>query len=308
MGGVRGWRWLFVVEGLATVVVSVGAVFVLPDYPRSTGWLTPREKALALKRLAIESRAQSQGREIGHKEGLMLAVKDWKTWGMTVGYMAIAGAGTISYFIPAIVQQLGYRGRDAQWYSAPPYACAVFFSLLVNFHADYRREKAFHAAIPIAISGILCIAQATHLANIPAYVLLCFVAAGIWTTLPCYLSYATSVLGEPPAKRAVAIAIVNSLGNFASVYGAFLWPKETAPEYRMGWSVSAAFCFLGTIMVLVIRFTQGPLRVVDEKTVLQERAEEHLDESSIGDQDAHNVNKMNKHGFSTQYDTTDVKP
>jgi hypothetical protein len=243
------------IEGICTVFVSICAFFILPNFPRSTSWLTPREKALATKRLALEAAADSVGRPIGRREGAIMAIKDWKTWAFTVGYSATAGVGSISYFIPSIVSQLGYKGTDAQWYSAPPYAVSFVFSIAINFHADWRREKAFHSAIPIFIAGILAIAEATgKLNHVTSYVLLCFIGAGIWTSLPCFLSYATIILGQPTAKRAVAIAIVNSIGNFASVYGSFLWPSSDAPAYSMGWGVTAAFCFLSSLTSLFVRF------------------------------------------------------
>ncbi|PWN48435.1 MFS general substrate transporter [Violaceomyces palustris] len=281
LGGVRGWKWLFIIEGLATVVVAVIAVFVLPNYPRSTKWLTPRERAIATKRLMLESPGGLEGKQLSHKAGLMLAVKDWKTWAFTVGYMCIAGAGTISYFIPSIVGQLGYKGRDAQWFSCPPYAVALVFSLATNFHADYRRERAFHATIPITLAGIFCIVQAIHVSPTAGYVLLCFVAAGIWTALPVFLAYVTTVLGDPPEKRAVAIAIVNSLGNFASVYGSFLWPSTTAPKYTQGWSVSAGFCMLAAAICMLIRFKVGPMKVLDNEEAVR-RVEEDVQNQEEG--------------------------
>jgi MFS family permease len=201
--GIRGWRWLYMIEGVCTVSISLCAFFILPNFPRSTSWLTPREKALAIKRLAIQAVSESSGRHVNNREGAKMAFSDWKTWVLTVGYAAESGAGTISYFIPTIVGQLGYKGTDAQWYSAPPYAVAFVFSLAINFHADWRREKVFHTAIPIFCTGIFAIVQATgHLSHIASYVLLCLVGAGIWSSLPCFLSYAIIVLGEPPAKRA----------------------------------------------------------------------------------------------------------
>ncbi|KAN0065994.1 hypothetical protein ACQY0O_000086 [Thecaphora frezii] len=273
LGGVRGWRWLFIIEGVVTAVVALAAVFILPDYAATTRWLTPREKALAVKRLVVQSASTHRGRETSHREGFMMAVKDWKTWAFTVGYMSISGAGTISYFIPTIVTQLGYKGTEAQLFSAPPYAVALVFSLGVNWHADRKREKPIHAAIPVTVAGVLCAVQASYPARHASYALLCFIAAGIWTALPCYLSYVTSVMAEPIAKRAVAIAIINSLGNFASVYGSFLWPSKTAPQYVQGWSVTAAFCFIAAIVTVFVRYVEGPLRTDDERDATDDDVE-----------------------------------
>jgi hypothetical protein len=285
--GLRGWRYLFMIEGVCTVAVSLAAFRILPNFPRSTTWLTPREKALAIKRMYLEALADGDGtvrsqQQASHREAFMLAVKDWKTWAFTLGYAATSGSGSISYFIPSIVTQLGYTGRDAQWYSAPPYAVAFFVSLAVNFHADYRREKAIHAAVPISIAGVFAIALATgKLSHIASYVLLCFVAAGIWSSLPCFLSFATIVLGRgaPPGKTAVAIAIVNSIGNIASVYGSFLWPATSAPTFKMGWSVTAAVCFVSTLTSLFMRYMCGPINIMDKAAAGREK--KMVDEADV---------------------------
>ncbi|EPQ32367.1 uncharacterized protein PFL1_00563 [Pseudozyma flocculosa PF-1] len=310
LAGVAGWRWLFVMEGLATAVVAMIAVFVLPDYPATTRWLTPREKALAVKRLVIQNASTYTGEEVGHRQGFMLAVKDWKTWAFTVGYMAISGAGTISYFIPTIVTQLGYKGTDAKLFSVPPYAVALVFSLTVNFSADHFREKPFHAAVPVSLAGIFCVVQATYVPRHASYALLCFVAAGIWSALPCYLSYVTSVMVEPIAKRAVAIAIVNSLGNFASVYGSFLWPSNTAPEYVQGWSVTAAFCFLAAIVPLAVRYIVGPLKDTDAEVAKHATTthhdHDHSRSTAAAETASYDDDKKVAADGATQYKTADA--
>ena len=146
-------------------------------------------------------------------------------------------SGTISYFIPTIVSQMGYAGTQAQLYSAIPYACAFVVSLAGNYSSDHFREKPFHAAVAISCAGVFCIVQAVGVSPRASFAILVFVACGIWTALPTYLAFVTLVMRSPPEKRAVAIAIINSLGNFSSVYGSFLWPS---PPYTMGWSVTSA--------------------------------------------------------------------
>ncbi|KAH8923810.1 MFS general substrate transporter [Atractiella rhizophila] len=268
--GTRGWQWLFVVEGLATVTFAVIATFILPDWPETTKWLTPEERVLAVHRLKVQYKADEH---LSHKESLKLAVSDWRTWAFVVCYMCIAGAGTISYFIPTIASELGYKGRQAQYMSAslphaskaPPYAVAFVLSLSNNFHADWTRERIFHIAVPLIISGIsyIVIAVVTH--DKVRYAFLCFGASGVWSALPVMLAYASECLARPASKRAVAVAIINSLGNLSSVYGSYLWPATDKPKYEKGFGVTCAFCFLAAFMVFVIRFFNGPIKTLDEE-------------------------------------------
>ena len=78
----RAWRWLFIIEGAITVVVAFMAFFILPNFPRTTTWLTEEERQLAAWRLAEDigqdDWIDSQHQSFGH--GLALAVSDPKTW------------------------------------------------------------------------------------------------------------------------------------------------------------------------------------------------------------------------------------
>lgn len=103
--GLSGWRWLFLVEGAGTCLVSILAFFLLPDFPSTTKWLTPEERKLARLRLARDSLGDTQGGEqLGHGAALKMALTDWRTWAFVLTYMATTGAQTIQYFIPELVK------------------------------------------------------------------------------------------------------------------------------------------------------------------------------------------------------------
>ena len=128
VGGVRGWHWLFGLEGIATVVVACCAFFVLPDFPHNTKFLSGEERALAILRLVT---SDTNAPRLGHKEAFLSAVKDWHTWLLTLGYMGISGSGTISYFFPTLMLSLGYSGTMANYMTAPVYAVALVASVLL---------------------------------------------------------------------------------------------------------------------------------------------------------------------------------
>jgi MFS family permease len=92
LGGIRGWKWLFMIEGAATVLIAIGAYFVLPseslhsticgrpdasDYPTTTKWLTEEEKILAVARLQV---AAEHEEHMSHRRAFVEAIKDPKTW------------------------------------------------------------------------------------------------------------------------------------------------------------------------------------------------------------------------------------
>lgn len=99
LGGIRGWKWLFMIEGAATVLIAIGAYFVLPskclpferclskysspDYPTTTKWLTEEEKVLAVVRLQVREEHEEH---MSHKTALVEALKDPKTWTFMLAY------------------------------------------------------------------------------------------------------------------------------------------------------------------------------------------------------------------------------
>lgn len=103
--GLSGWRWLFIVEGAATVGVSIAALFLLPDFPATTRWLTERERKIATQRLRLDSLGGTQnGEDVGHWTAFKMAIADWRTWSFTLTYMCTVGSQTIQYFLPELVK------------------------------------------------------------------------------------------------------------------------------------------------------------------------------------------------------------
>lgn len=104
-GGLRGWRWLFIVEGAATCGISILAFFMLPDFPATTKWLSPRERQIATHRLSLDCLGGTQnGEDVSHWQAAKMALTDWRTWAFTLTYMCTVGSQTLQYFLPTLVQ------------------------------------------------------------------------------------------------------------------------------------------------------------------------------------------------------------
>ena len=100
--GLRAWKWMFIIEGAITIVIAFIAYFILPDFPRTTTWLTEEERQLAVWRLDedigeddwVDSQHQS------FKVGLKLAFSDIKLYVLTVMLFGIVASGTVTNFFP----------------------------------------------------------------------------------------------------------------------------------------------------------------------------------------------------------------
>ena len=99
-GGLRGWRWLFIVEGVVTIGFALISAFILLDFPANSKRLTQRERDIAVARL-VQDRVtvRDGGGKVGKRKSFLLALRDWRTWGFTLGYMVGHPRGTIFIII-----------------------------------------------------------------------------------------------------------------------------------------------------------------------------------------------------------------
>jgi len=106
--GIQGWRWLFIIEGVITIGVALTAIFVLPDYPATTKWLSEEEKAFAQWRLARDADEEDDNTATNLWQGLKSALVDYKLYLFILLQHVSLVTQTFQYFFPSIVKTLGY--------------------------------------------------------------------------------------------------------------------------------------------------------------------------------------------------------
>lgn len=252
--GIAGWRWLFIIEGVATVGVSLVAFAVLLDYPSTSKRLTPEEQQLAAIRILHDSIKVNRATKnrMSHWQAFIAAISDPRTYLFIVLFMLDVGAGTISYFIPTITVTLGYDTVTAQYMTVPIYAVAAICLNILAWSSDRHAERRWHVTGALAVGFACSVTCAAVNKPVVRYVMICFTAASIWSALPLILSWASGVFTLPPEKRAIVLALVNAFGNFSSVYGSRIWPSSDSPAYHIGFGVTAAFLGAGTILAAMI--------------------------------------------------------
>lgn len=118
IGGKRGWSWLFIVEGLLTIVVSLAAYFIMPNYPHVSKWFNAREKQIIEKRLREDSDAVDV--EGFRWSEVWRAMTSLQVYGYCFLFHGFSfGLYTLSLFLPSIIQGLGYKSWQAQLLSVP---------------------------------------------------------------------------------------------------------------------------------------------------------------------------------------------
>ncbi|THU87407.1 MFS general substrate transporter [Dendrothele bispora CBS 962.96] len=254
--GIEGWRWLLIIEGVGSCFVACFTWKILPDWPATTSFLTEEEKFIAVQRLewdGIGNTGNSSQTAPTHAEAAKMALTDWRTYILIVMYMLATGSQTIQYFIPQLVGQLGYSGYSKQYMTIPIYGVAFVCIVAFCFASDIMKERGNFitaASLLATVSFIICVAVDHGKAK---YAFLCFGVGGVYAACPLTLLWVSNVIAQPAEKRAVAIALVNSLGNSASIYGSFLWPTNTGPRFVQGFACTTAFLFVLAILAQVLK-------------------------------------------------------
>ncbi|CAG9998293.1 unnamed protein product [Clonostachys byssicola] len=260
VAGLAGWRWLFIIEGAASLLLGIGAFFLLPNFPSTTkaGWLfTAEEIEVAQTRMAREAISnQDDNHSVLH--GLKLAVTDIKVWIFALMLCSIQSAYGFNYFYPSIVQGFNLGSRTITLVcTAPPYFLSALTAWLNSWHSDRVAERGFHLAGPmlVAIVGFI-ISVAT--VNVPArYVASFFYVCGCFGANACLYSWAAPSVNQTPEKRACATAMINVIGQMGSIWSPYFFDPNDSPRYTRAMILLMAFAifqvFLSCLMKFILR-------------------------------------------------------
>ncbi|KAH6914957.1 sugar transporter [Coprinopsis sp. MPI-PUGE-AT-0042] len=237
--GHAAWRWLFFIEGALTIAVAIAAIFILPDFPTTSKWLTPQERALAIRRMEEDAGVGDENETEGGGNGFLLAVTDWRVWWMAVALTSQTIALSYNAYFPTIVATLNYTRTVTLLLCAPPFAFAAIVCFVVARHSDRVQERFYHIAISLGI-GMLgnVIAMATM--NIAARYISLFLMAQAYAGLIVLLAWLSSSFPRPPSKRAVALALINAFSQLGNVSGSYVWPTPWGPSYRKSYGICLA--------------------------------------------------------------------
>ncbi|KAI1618835.1 major facilitator superfamily domain-containing protein [Exophiala viscosa] len=262
--GIAGWRWLFIVEGAATIGCSLITVWILPDFPATSRGFTPRQREIATQRLLADDIVTytEDTPPLSALEAVKASLQDFRTWLLTLGYICIATSGTMSYFYPTLVKGLGYTSVTAQYMTVPIYSVAFVAVLSTAYMSDkFPSVRGLIIAGWLVVATVMAILTCAIYNYTARYVLLVFLASGVMSANAMSLAFSSSTFAPMrPETRGVGMAFINSLANFAGIYGAYLFPSKDAPKYLVGFGVVSGMCALGatTYAISHILFRRYP--------------------------------------------------
>ncbi|GJC91457.1 MFS transporter [Colletotrichum higginsianum IMI 349063] len=248
MGGLRGlsgWQWLFIIQGAVSILVAFVAFFLLPDSPLKTRWLTEEERQLAHTRIYNDTTDRREGTSVW--KGLGEAACDWRTWVFCLMDNLHLSANGFKNFLPSVVETLNYNTTITLVLTCPPYVFSAFFSVLVPWSSGRFNERTWHITISKLVVCLGFVMAVSSLNMGVRYTGIMIFVGATYGVNNLILGWTSSVLGQTDEKKAVAIAMANTLGNAASIYTPYLWPDADQPRYLKAMLASIGFS-LGVIV------------------------------------------------------------
>ncbi|KAH7072943.1 MFS nicotinic acid transporter-like protein Tna1 [Paraphoma chrysanthemicola] len=258
VGGKPGWAWIFILEGLATIIVGIASYWMVHDFPAEATFLTPDDRARVLRRLREDKQA-SANHESFQMKYFWQSVNDWKTLCFAVIYMGADGSlYAFSLFLPTIIQQLGYTSTTANLLSVPPYAAAAVMTVFVGWLADRTHQRGL-CNIFVSLFGIVGFSMLIGSSNPNVQYAGTFLGAlGIYPCIANTISWASNNT-EGVYKRGVTLGFVIGWGNLNGVVSSNIYRQADKPRFFLGHGVVLAylalFLFGGSIvtrMMLVL--------------------------------------------------------
>ncbi|KIR60522.1 MFS transporter [Cryptococcus bacillisporus CA1873] len=250
--GLAGWRWLFIILGVVTFGISIIAMWLLPDHPRTTRWLSPEEQELAHFRMERDTVGLEESKST--LAGLKQAAADPKLWLLTLLQTLHLAACGFNSFFPTVVKTLGYSTTLTLVITCPIYLVAGIFSVALAWSSGRRNEKSMHITFGMVVALIGFIMAAASLKTAVRFISLFLFATGAYSANSIIIGWVAATCGQTPEKKAGALSIMNCIGMASFIYTPYLYPASDGPRYLMAMSANAAFVMGVIICTWIMRF------------------------------------------------------
>ena len=257
--GLRGWRWLFVLEGIPAILLGIVALLYLTDWPRQAHWLNAGERNWITSTLSEEKESKQKVQSYT----IWQALRQRDVILLTMCYFfATTGNYGIGFWLPSFLKRLsGESDAKVTLLAALPYIAGFLVQQFNGWHSDRTRERRWHAAIPLLLSGMFLFV-AIHMGSSVLLSLLFFVGVGgaYFGFHPAFWPIPTEFLAESAA--AASIGLINSVGNLGGFVGPFIvgYLLSRTHSFSAGlWFLAGSF-LISAILMLLVRVRKRDIR------------------------------------------------
>jgi len=248
--GITGWRWLFLLEGAPAIILGVIALFVLPDRPNHTRWLTEEERDWITSRLVEERTAKAHA----HKMSIWQALLHPPVLVLTAGlFFTYTGGYAFWFWEPTMLQRsTGWSVSQVSWFGTLVFGAGLIGMLVLGWSSDRSGERRWHFAIP-QLTAALALSSWFFLPHSNALLLLIFTLLGFGTVayLPSFWALPSAFLTSSAA--AAAVGFINCTASIGGYFG----PKiigvlsERTGSFNSGFICMIACWIVASVVVLI---------------------------------------------------------
>ena len=253
--GLRGWQWLFIVEGLPAVVLGIACAWLLTSRPSEAQWLDVDQRNWLIEEMGREEIASNA-------ENIWRAMADWKVLALSLAYFGTSsGLYTIGFWAPLIVKGFGFSTVRIGWLVAIPNAVAVLGMVLWSRNSDRTGERYWHAALACLIAALgMVLAAALNGSIVFALVGLSLTAFGVSAAKPPLWSMPTMFFGGTAV--AAAIGLINSLGTLGGFVGPYMVGTSNSGgvDFSRGLYLVGGTLVVSAVTIMVLRYTAAKRR------------------------------------------------
>ncbi|KAF8710273.1 MFS general substrate transporter, partial [Rhizoctonia solani] len=237
IGGKPAWAWIFILEGLATVLAGAASFWIIQDFPDEAKFLTEEERAFIVRRLQSDDQFSAAGEKLRAKFVVL----------------PLNGVGSIltqfSLFTPSIINQLGYTATPANLLSVPVYAWACILTVGVGYMADRIGNRGVFNLIffTIGLAGYIILIASRNPAL--SYFAVYLAASGIYPLIPNTIAWMSNNV-EGSYKRSVALGMIISFGNLNGAVSSNIYRARDKPWYSLGHGIVLMYIVIGWITSL----------------------------------------------------------
>jgi ACS family tartrate transporter-like MFS transporter len=252
--GMRGWHWLFLLEGIPTMLLGVVCLFFLTDRPHQATWLSEAQRTWLINRLESERKEPKNT----VRPSVWQLFRSKEVLGMALVCSAASAAGTVlGVWQPQLLKSFGLTVMQTGLVNSVPYVIAAILMVLWGRHSDKQGERRWHTAISLALiaGGML---GTFILSSLPATVfLLSCILVGAYSFKGPFWALSSSWL--PPSSAAAGLAMINAVSNLIGgglMVNAYGWIREETGSYALA-LLPIALLTVASIITLLTLSNEG---------------------------------------------------
>ncbi|PPR04191.1 hypothetical protein CVT24_010739 [Panaeolus cyanescens] len=276
VGGLAGWAWIFIIEGLMTVVAGVVGFFVVPKTPKESRFLTQEEKDAIYARLERENPLDKHVDTFSIKQVVQSITSPHVIMVLLMFFCSGSNVLGLANFLPSIVRQLGFSPVKSQLLSVGPFGAAFFFTLLVSYYSDKYKSR----GIPMIILAIVaCIGYIIYLCSRDKYTLygsLFFLVCGSYPMVPLGSGWAANN-SEPHYRRATTIGLCFFASGAGTILSTWRFPTKEGPRFTNTTIMTLTFAAVTGLLTIANMYylnRQNKLKVSNREELLRPYAKD----------------------------------